>query len=315
MKRCLVSGAGGFIGANLVRHLLAAGHQVHALVRPQEHVWRLDGLGPSITLHHVDIGDAGGVRGAVDRIRPEWVFHLAVHGAYSWQTDLRRMIDVNITGTVNLLEACADAGVAAFVNTGSSSEYGFKTQPPSESDFIDPNSYYALTKAFATHYCRYTALSKDLAVSTLRLYSVYGPFEDPGRLFPALICHGLRGTLPPLVSPTIARDYVHVDDVCRAYVEVAASGRRGEVYNVATGVQTSLAELVELVRSLLGITARPEWGTMPDRAWDSSNWVGDASKLESSLHWRPALTLRDGVAGTIDWFRATPHLTAEYARR
>jgi nucleoside-diphosphate-sugar epimerase len=264
--------------------------------------------------HALDIADDAAVRAAIARVRPEWVFHLAVHGAYSWQTDLRRMIDTNVVGTVNVLEACVGRDVEAFVNTGSSSEYGFKAYPPAESDFIDPNSYYALTKAFATHYCRYTALSRDLAVSTLRLYSVYGPFEDPGRLFPALICHGLRGALPPLVSPTVARDYVHVDDVCEAYVRVASSGARGEVYNVGTGRQTSMADLVELARSIMGIAEQPKWGSMPDRAWDSNVWMGDVRKLEAALGWRPALALRDGRAKTIDWFRTTPHRAIEYAR-
>src|SRR6266511_2452521 len=280
-KRALVTGAGGFVGANLVRHLLKAGHEVHACVRPQDHVWRLEELGAAVHNHAIDIVDNDAVCAAIMRVRPEWVFHLAVHGAYSWQTDLRRMVETNVVGTVNVLEASAAAGVEAFVNTGSSSEYGFKAHPPSESDFIDPNSYCAVTKAFATHYCRYTALAKGLTVSALRRYSVYGPFEDPHRLFPTLICHGLRGVLPPLVSPAVARDYVHVDDVCEAYVRAASSGTRGEVYNVGTGIQTPLAELVELTRAIMAIADEPKWGTMPDRAWDSNVWVGDVRKLES----------------------------------
>lgn len=313
MKRIIVTGANGFVGANLVRHLLGAGHAVHVLVRPQDHFWRLDDIRSSIQIHEIDVRDEAGVTRSIRKIKPDWVFHLAVHGAYSWQMDLREMIQTNVGGTVNLLEACADVGIEAFVNTGSSSEYGFKSYAPGEGDWIDPNSHYAVTKAFATHYCRQTARARDLAVSTLRLYSVYGPYEDPRRLFPTLICHGLAGTLPPLASRTIARDYVHVSDVCSAYVRAASQAAKGEVYNVGTGLQTSLADLVALARSVMGIVEEPRWGTFPDREWDSTVWLADVRKIEADLGWKAALDLRAGLAETVEWFRSTPHHDLTYA--
>ena len=102
---------------------------------------------------------------------------------------------------MTLLDACAEAGVEAFVYTGSSSEYGYKDHPPREDEMLEPNSHYAITKAAATHYCQFVAVQHDINAIAVRLYSIYGPFEDPSRLMPTLIDHGLRGTLPPLVSP------------------------------------------------------------------------------------------------------------------
>src|ERR1700690_4401823 len=100
MKRCLVTGASGFVGANLVRRLLGDGHEVHALLRPEHQGWRLSGV-TALQAHPVDLVDREQVRQAVQRIRPEWVFHLAAYGAYSSQTGFARMIDINLMGTVS----------------------------------------------------------------------------------------------------------------------------------------------------------------------------------------------------------------------
>src|SRR5215470_6587390 len=218
MKRVVVTGGSGFVGANLVRRLLADGHEVNLLVRPGWTRWRLDEILPAVRVHEVALADAERVAAAVRAVRPDWIFHLATHGAYSWETDLARMVETAVVGTMNLVRACVDVGFEAFVNTGSSSEYGFKDHAPAEHEALDPNSYYAVNKAWATHFCRYTAVDRGLPLCTLRLYSVYGPWEEPRRLMPTLIRRGLAGALPPLVGPDTARDYVSVDDVTEAYV-------------------------------------------------------------------------------------------------
>ena len=119
----------------------------------------------------VALDDAWAVRAAVSSIQPRWIFHLAVHGAYPGQTDLAEMVRTNIQGTMNLVEACVAEGFDAFVNTGSSSEYGVKDHAPSENSWLEPNSHYAVTKASATRYCRYTAQQHKVPLTTLRLYS------------------------------------------------------------------------------------------------------------------------------------------------
>jgi nucleoside-diphosphate-sugar epimerase len=136
---------------------------------------------------------------------------------------------------------------------------------------------------------------------TLRLYSVYGPFEDPGRLIPRLIVHGLRGGLPPLASPDTARDYVYVHDVSEAYV--AASGPRdtgGFVYNVGTGQQTTLREVVAIACRALDIHEAPRWDSMSPRAWDTTIWRADVRRLRDRLGWTPRHTFAEGLRRSID---------------
>jgi nucleoside-diphosphate-sugar epimerase len=118
--RALVTGAAGFVGANLVRRLLADGYEVKALVRAGTDRWRLDELSADLEVAEVDLRDGEAVATAVAGARPEAVFHLATRGAYSWQIDAREIIEANVLGTSNILEASRQAGVRALVNTGSS---------------------------------------------------------------------------------------------------------------------------------------------------------------------------------------------------
>jgi nucleoside-diphosphate-sugar epimerase len=315
MKVVLVSGAAGFIGANLVRRLIADDYDVHAMVRPGSATWRLSGVAP-VTLHEADIRDRDGLTRLVARIRPHWVLHCSAYGAYSWQTEVPRMGDTNQTGTVNLLQACLRAGFEVFVNTGSSSEYGYKDHAPSEDEAAEPNSDYALSKLRATEYCRSVARMHHVAVPTVRLYSVYGPLEEPRRLIPMLASAALCGQLPPLADPSAAHDFVHVADVCDAYLRVATSAAvtQDGIYNVGTGTQTTLAQLVDLVRSMVDVPVEPRWGSLEARAWDTCIWQADPAKIRTQLRWQPR-ALGDGLAGFIDWMRSHPEFHERYALR
>jgi nucleoside-diphosphate-sugar epimerase len=312
MKRVLLTGATGFVGANLARRLLADGHELHLLLRPAANRWRIEEIQDEVRLHEVDVAEKQSVDDRVRSIRPEWIFHLAAYGSYSTQTDLDAMIQTNLLGTIHLVRACAEVGFDAFVNAGSSSEYGFKDHAPSEEEWLEPNSHYAVTKASAALFCRHTARKENLPITTLRLYSVYGPYEEPTRLMPTLIREGLAGALPPLVNPDVARDYVYVEDVADAFVLAAErdnSGARGAVYNVGTGVQTTIRQVVEVARRTLDISAEPQWGSMPDRQWDTSVWIADSRRIRQELNWRPRHPFETGFRLMVDWFRNNPSLS------
>ena len=314
MKRAVITGGTGFVGANLARRLLADGHDVHLLVRPGYTPWRIEGILNDVRLHEVQLADPGALEPVIAEIRPDWVFHLAAHGAHSWQTDLRQIVETNMVATINLVEACMKFGFEAFINTGSSSEYGFKDHAPAEDEMVDPNSHYAVMKASATQFCRYTAKRHAANITTLRLYSVYGPYEEPHRLMPSLIVQGLNGRFPHLVDPDTARDFVYVDDVCEAYIlaVTCASHELGAIYNVGSGVQTALREVVEISKRNLDIAEEPSWGSMAGRVWDTKVWVADNRKIRAELKWIPRFAFEAGFRLMVKWFRENPEMAGFY---
>ncbi len=188
---------------------------------------------------------------------------------------------------------------------------------PHEAERLEPNSYYAVAKASATHFCRFAAESRRVRIPTLRLYSVYGPWEDPTRLVPTLLVRGLEGRLPPLVHPAVARDFIFVDDAVEAYLSAAATPLKdpGSVLNVGTGDQTTLRQIVAATRSLLDVREEPVWESMPDRDWDTDVWVADNSKIRQTLGWRPRHTLEQGLRKMADWLRRNAKIGRFYADR
>lgn len=302
-RRFLITGASGFVGSCLLRRLVESGEEVHVLLRRQARLWRLDDLNGRFFVHECDLLDHDRVARVVGEIRPTIIYHLAAYGAYSYQNEADQILKSNIDGTWNLLHACRGLDFELFVNTGSSSEYGFKKEPMKESDVLEPASYYAVAKSAQTLLCSHYAKSEKKPVVTFRLFSVYGPYEEPTRLIPTLMKALDQGLPMNLVSPHIARDMIYVDDVVDAYLAVdRLKAVPGEYFNIATGVQSSMAEVVKLAAEVSGKTTEFRWSGMPSRSWDTEKWVGDVSKSETMLGWRAATSLREGLSRMWGWF-------------
>ena len=316
MKRVVITGGTGFIGANLTRRILRDGHQVHLLVRKESNFWRIKDIQKEIQLHEVNFTNKAMLTNTVSKIRPDWIFHLAAYGVYSWQFDVDKMVQTNITGTINLVEASLPEGFEIFINAGTSSEYGFKDHAASEADRLDPNSYYAVTKASASLFCRYLAQSQSLPITTLRLYSVYGPYEDPRRLLPQLISYGFKKKLPPLAAPNLMHDFVYIEDVEEAFILAAKQKKQnhGAIYNVGSGAQLSLREIVDIVHEVMDISEEPKWGTMPARQWDTDVWLADNRKIRNELGWQPKYAFEQGFRQMANWFKNHPELFDYYQK-
>jgi UDP-glucose 4-epimerase len=311
--KALVTGAGGFVGANLVRHLLERGDEPIAMLRPGTGSWRLADITAGTRTEFVDLTRPDDVLRLVLQVRPDVIFNLAASGAYSWQTDLDEMLAVNVRATETLLKAARRVD-ARLVQAGSSSEYGFADRGTAEVDRVEPNSYYAVTKVAATHLCRLAAAQHGQHAVTLRLYSVYGPWEEPGRLMPTLVDRALDGTYPPLAAPATARDFVWIDDVCDAFVCAATTALEdgGAVLNVASGAQTTLGALTDIVQTLFDIESDPIWDSLPARSWDTAVWVGDPSTTADLIGWTAATSVEHGLSALAAWMQADVARRARY---
>ncbi|KMO35127.1 NAD-dependent epimerase/dehydratase family protein [Methylobacterium aquaticum] len=300
-----VLGAGGFVGCNLFRHILARRRDVYAVARVLP-APRLRGIDPS-HLVAVDVTDKAAIASFVETIRPATVFDCIAYGAYSFETDADLIYATNFTALVSRVERLAESGrLAAYVHAGSSSEYGLNSAAPTEDAALVPNSAYAVSKAAAAQYIAYAGKTRRWPVVNLRLYSVYGPFEDANRLIPAVVSRGIAGGYPDFVDPSIARDFVYVEDVCEAFVRAAAKmslDLYGESLNVGTGTQTTIGELALTAKDVFGLAEAPRFGAMAPRAWDLARWQADPGKAERLLGWRATTPLTDGLARTAAWMR------------
>lgn len=303
-KRFLVSGAAGFIGASLVRRLLERGSDVTVLVGEGADLWRLREVVSRLRVVRGDVSDPVVAQRAVAEGMPDAVFHLAAYGGSESQSDAARILKTNVMGTWTMLSACASSPCRLFVHTGSSSEYGFKKDPMRETDRLEPNSIYAVGKAAATHLCSYFASRSPFAIVTCRLFSVYGPWEQPTRLIPTLLRRCLENQPLEMVPRNTARDFVFVDDVIEALLHFEELDKlSGEVLNLGTGRQVTMEDIVSLTLELTGSSSEVRWGAMAPRIWDSSVWVADCEKARRKLAWQTTYTLRAGLALTLEWMK------------
>ncbi len=305
----LVTGAGGFVGANICHRLVALGEEVHIFVRNETDLWRLNEVIDQVIYHEIDLTDGIAVSHAINKIKPTIIYHLATHGAYQKQQgNIERIFNVNNVGTLNLLGPCIENGFELFVNTGSSSEYGKKEYSMRESDLLEPDSYYAISKSAQSMLCQYTSRVRNLPIVTMRLFSVYGPYEEDGRLIPAMISAMTDGNKLNLVGADVARDYIFIEDVINAYLEIdKLKILRGEILNLGTGVQTNLAQLVEIANVVCNGSLNVEWGTYNARTWDTNQWVGDVSRIRSKINFIPKVDLYDGIKKTYIWHKDNNH--------
>lgn len=304
-QNILITGAGGFIGANLLYQLIPQKNTLHLIIKKTSNLWRIKKVLPSVKLYNVSLVDIKGLTKIIKRIKPTIIYHLAVHGAYPQQKNQIEIIGTNLIGTANLLIASSSINYKCFVNTGSSSEYGFKQKPMKETDLLEPNSFYAATKAAATYFCQVIAKSHHKPIITLRPFSVYGPFEEPTRFIPTVISRILKNQPVLLTSDKIRRDFIYIEDIINAYLKIPAVINKriyGEVFNLGTGKQYTNDQVVRTIKNLLRKKIVIKKGAYQRRSWDSNFWVADISKSKKILRWKAKYGLEKGLEKTIKWF-------------
>ena len=301
----LVLGASGFIGANLLHEILAVRSDVYGGVRRQKS-WRLaDVLDDKII--ECDLTDLLATKNVITEISPKTVFNCAAYGAYSFEEAESSIYETNFLILVNLVDLLVKSNISAFIYAGSSSEYGLNAAGPSEDAPCEPNSHYAVSKVCAANFLEYMGKQRQFPCIHLRLYSIYGPLEDTARLMPNVMRSAIQGELPPFVDANTSRDFVYVEDACRAFIMAAAQINPklyGEIFNIGSGHKTSVGELAQLVKKEYSISSEPQFGTMVGRSWDMSDWYANPNKAKQVLGWHATTPLDEGLRSTAKWVEA-----------
>jgi UDP-N-acetylglucosamine/UDP-N-acetyl-alpha-D-glucosaminouronate 4-epimerase len=303
----LVTGGAGFIGSNLVRGLLDIGERVRVLDDLSTgRAENLDGVLDGVDLVHGDIRVPETVRWATEGA--EVVYHLAALPSVARSVaDPLPTHRVNVDGTLNLLQAALAAGVRRVVYASSSSVYGDTPTLPKHEDMpVSPLSPYAASKLAGEAYCRAFATAYGLETTGLRFFNVFGPRQDPGSEYaavvPTFITAMLDGRSPQIFGDgTQSRDFTFVGNVVQAcQLAAAAPPAAGQVMNVGCGARTSLLELVGELNDLLGTRIEPSFSE--PRTGDVRHSEAAIARAEELIGYRPAVGVREGLAETVEWF-------------
>jgi len=309
-KKILITGATGFIGSNLLRYFVKEGADTYIFTRQESNKWRINDLLAKVKEFKVDLTDRDNLKRVVARIRPEIILHTAVYGNFPGHSDSKRIMDVNLKGTVNLIDSCKKLDFELFVNSGSSSEYGIKLKPINEEDLLEPLSPYGASKAAAGLYAQKTARDYKKPIVTLRLFSPYGYFEDADRLIPSVILSCLRGRKLKLSSPYHVRDFVFIEDVVDAYVKAFKSRKKicGMAFNIGSGTQHTIKYIVTKIIGLTNAKIKPVWDSLDNPRIEPKHWQANIRKARQELHWLPGHNLDKGLSKTLDWFKRNINL-------
>lgn len=298
-SRILITGASGFVGANLIRYLLPLGASVYAFVRPETDLWRLREVMPRLRLLAINLTDLAETYALIQSIRPHFVYHLATIRQHE---DWVHLIHTNITATINVMKACQSPNLCRFIYAGSSMEYGDIHPPLQESASLRPSTFYGASKAAATMFVQQLAIAEQYPVVNLRMFYVYGYWESAHRLIPTAIRCALNNEKLRLTDADYRRDYVFIEDAVAALFQASqVAGIEGKIFNIASGQQRSNREVVATVETVVGKPIDYQIGDFPARQWDRLDWVADIHEAQKQLQWTAAHHLEDGIRKTFDW--------------
>ncbi len=291
-RRVLVTGATGFIGWHLCRHLVSLGADVHGLSRSASATTLPDGCRPRA----VDLSDLHAVRQAVTSVKPDVVFHLAssVDGRQERELVVP-MMQANLVGAVHLALACSEAGGAHVVAVGSADE------PLGRQEVAA--SPYAAAKAAAGAYFQMFHAVYGLPVVMVRPFLTYGPRQARTKLIPYAISMLLQQKAPLVSSGDRVCDFVHVTDVVRGLCRAAlVTTQYGRTFDLGSGIGTTVRDLVSTLADLCGTSVRPDYAVTPERR-DEPSRIADVATTASALGWTAQWSLRDGLADTVAAFQ------------
>jgi nucleoside-diphosphate-sugar epimerase len=302
--RVFITGASGFIGANLSHALLPLGAEVHGLVRPGSNRYRLETIQHRIKLWEGDLNNQELTSRYIHNIKPDFIFNCAFPGGHGGtDSENNEMLRTGVNGSYNLLLAAGNNKVRKIIHLGSSTEYGNRIDPCSEEDVLDPVSIRGAAKAVSTILYRQFARENQFPLVILRLFSVFGPWESKTRLIPSACLAALRNRPMQLTSPGFSHDFIFIEDVIQACVlAVEKETAPGAIINIGSGKQHVNETVVKMVEEIGGILMDKTVGTYPLKSIDHTGWVADISKAKKILGWHPNHDLRGGLEKTFQWW-------------
>lgn len=299
--KVLVTGATGFIGSHVVRCLVADGLEVHALIRPGSDTWRINDVIRSVTVIPCDLFFTGELDRFLKQIRPDLCIHLA------WYVEPGKYLNSLenfhfMSASMQLATQLASLGCKRFLGVGTCFEYDTDLGYLSEGNPTLPYSPYAASKLGL--YLALDQLGKvtGMEVAWLRLFYLYGPYEDRRRLVPSVICLLLANQVAKVTKGDQVRDFLHVEDVASAIRAVAKSKISGSV-NIGSGKPVTVREIVNKIATILKCSELIALGAFPQKVSDPMFICANNRLLTEGTGWAPQYDLEGGLSHTVEWWK------------
>jgi nucleoside-diphosphate-sugar epimerase len=291
--RVLVTGATGFVGQHLCRKLVELGATSYGLSRSASR----DTVPVGVTPIAADITQRAAVEAALGRVRPSHVIHLAAAGVTEPFLPIEQAVDVNVSGTVHVLEASYAVGVQRFVHVGTAYEY-----PASQSD-RGPNNPYVASKMAAWLFWRAFIEKNPIDSAVVRLYHVYGPQQLRG-LIPSAMQAAWQNKIFDMTPGEQWRDFIYITDVIEALLTtLSAPSICSKTYDIGTGVGLQVKTVVQRIFEQLGSRGQYVLGALDYRPNEEMELVASPAAAQIDLKWRAQVQFKEGLTKTIEAYR------------
>lgn len=300
-ERTLLTGASGFVGAAVLRGLVAQGRTVGVLLRESSDTRRIAPLLDRVTVIRGSLGDLEPARNAIAAFAPDAVAHLAWQGVKGADRNSAVQPD-NVAASLELYRIARAAGMRRFVGLGSQAEYGPCQARIGEDTPTRPTTVYGAAKLATFWLIDRLAAAEGVSFGWIRLFSSYGPDDDPSWMIPGLVLSLLDRKRPALTAGEQRWDYIHVDDVASAVIALLDSEATG-AFNCGSGQARPLREVVTTLRDLVDPSLPLGFGEVPYRPDQVMHLEADVRRLADATGWRPAVPLEQGLAEVVAWYR------------
>lgn len=301
MNRVLITGASGFVGAAVTRALLREGRDVTVLLRPTSDTRRIADELPRLQVVRGDLRDVSAITAAVHDFRPQAILHLGWEGVKGSERNSPVQAD-NVPASIALYQLAESAGAEVFVGMGSQAEYGPAPGRLDESAPTHPTTVYGAAKLSTGLLLDRMASTSGRQFAWLRLFSSYGPGDDPSWMLQYLARSLLRRERPALTAAQQVWDYIHVDDVAGAVI-AAMDARAAGIFNLGTGQARKLEAIITTLRDQIDPSLPLGFGEVPYRPDQVMHLEADITRLTQATGWTPRVPLETGLREVVDWIR------------
>ena len=303
-----VTGAAGFIGSNFVHHLKNQGYKDIVILDKLTYAASTDNLNPhTFPIEIVDIADKKQLQRVFQTYRPKFIFHFAAESHVDNSIeDATPFVDTNVTGTLNLLELSVMYKVEKFHHISTDEVYGalgYDDPPFTEETPYNPQNPYSASKAASDHFVTAFGNTYGLPILLTNCSNNYGPRQNKEKLIPKTINNILDGEkIPVYAQGQNIRDWIYVEDHCRAILNIFYAGKNGEKYNIGGECEVKNIDLVKTIIRLMD-ASEDLIEYVEDRPGHDLRYAIDNAKIIKTINWHPKNTLEEGLLKTINWYK------------